>query len=206
MKPDLATQAIEAERSHIGHEIHDALIPLIFTASATLQNQIELSADDDPARDRLLSANALLTEALQTARSILTQVYPPELDNTVWTQAAKHTVSRVIAPNIQVDWQLSDESYDYSRPIAAAVYRIIVEAARNASRHGEASQIDIVARKDSVKITDNGKGFDPETVGDDRFGIRSMKGRADLVGGSLRVESKKGDSTTIVFELPTATA
>lgn len=53
-------------------------------------------------------------------------------------------------------------------------------------------------------MTDDGDGFDPDSaLGDGRgLGLRSMRERAEMVGGELTLISRPGDSTTMVIRVP----
>lgn len=200
---ELATRLIEMERAQVGHEIHDALLPLIFAASAGVSS---LADRDGADRERLRQIAAWLEDAMQTGRRLLTQVYPPELVDSVWTQAAKDTLERLFPQETSsIRWQVDSAINDLSRPTAFAAYRIVVEAVRNAIGHGKATEVTIEAQtKPSgfcVLIRDNGCGFEPAQVPQDRFGLRAMMGRAALVGGSLWVDSAPGGPTTITFEV-----
>ena len=54
-----------------------------------------------------------------------------------------------------------------------------------------------------LEIRDDGVGFDPESSIDRQgLGLASMKERARLVGGELRVESAKGKGTRVVVRVP----
>ncbi|NNE00801.1 MAG: hypothetical protein HKN47_26095 [Pirellulaceae bacterium] len=201
MKPDLATEAIEAERAQIGHEIHDALLPLIFAASASLQNHLDGPNSDHGDRENLLQAHRWLRDALQTGRTLLTQVYPPELKNTSWVLAAQHATTALIDDDIDTQWQIDAAAHAWPPSVASTAYRIVVEAVRNAVRHGKATQIKVVADAQLLSVVDNGCGFDPAVVAEDRYGIRSMKGRAALIGGSLDVDSQVGGPTEVRLSL-----
>jgi two-component system sensor histidine kinase DegS len=91
------------------------------------------------------------------------------------------------------------------------LFRIIQEALSNVHKHAKADrvsiQLDIDLERLRVTITDNGVGFDMETVLRDpekwdHFGIKGILERARLVGGEGRVESKKGQGTKIIVEVP----
>lgn len=200
---DQATRQLEVERAQIGHEIHDGLLPLIFAASSAVSSVID-QAESDDARQRLQQASDWLADAMQFGRRLLTEVYPPELAGTTWTAAASDALQRLIDPGTTtIDWQIDDEASDVAATDAAAAYRIVVEAVRNAIRHGQATEVKVSARCHQaglqVVIQDNGGGFLPAEIPDDRYGIRSMKGRAALVGGRLAIESKPGGPTTVTF-------
>ena len=67
--------------------------------------------------------------------------------------------------------------------------------------HGEGDTIAIRLLVDRLVIVDDGRGFDPESVPSDRFGLRSMRGRARLIGKRLDIDSQVGGPTSITFWL-----
>ncbi|MFH1030963.1 MAG: ATP-binding protein [Chloroflexota bacterium] len=82
---------------------------------------------------------------------------------------------------------------------------------RNAWRHAEAAQAEVVVEfnegKVRIIISDDGKGFSlPKTIGDlaryGKLGLAGMQERAQLIGGTLAVESQPGKGTTITVEVP----
>jgi signal transduction histidine kinase len=206
-------QMIDLERSQIGHDLHDLLLPLIFAASANLQTVID-SADpssdrvsiqpasiDTASLERLRQSGRWLQEALQCGRNLLTQIYPPELDRLPWLVAAKDVAERICGPDCEIMWKVDESSPvcdpNWDRDVAGCAYRILVESLRNAIRHGKAEAVSIRCQSDGLLIVDDGKGFVPDAVEPSRFGIRSMKGRAALVGKTLTVESQPGGPTTV---------
>ena len=168
-----------------------------------------MAADDsheqsEETREKLRQVVAWLDQALQTGRRILTQVYPPELVDQVWWKVAQDTIQRLFGddtPSIQ--WQVDPTAHETTSSIAMAAYRIVVEAVRNAIRHGRATEITVIAEKvgDGLRIVirDNGCGFEPSLVPKDRFGIQTMIGRAELVGGNVEIVSAAGGPTTVTF-------
>ncbi|MCS7467514.1 histidine kinase [Stieleria sp. ICT_E10.1] len=204
-----AAQIIDLERSQIGHDVHDLLIPLMFAASANLQAALR-SADGPagelaPLLDRIAKSDEWLQQALSLARNLLTQIYPPELDQLSWLAAAKDTANRIGGSDCQVDWDVDPASpvcdSNWNRDQATTAYRVLIEALRNATRHGNAKTISIHCQPDRLVIVDDGTGFDPAAIDPNRFGIRSMKGRARLVGKTVSVESAPGGPTTVTMTL-----
>lgn len=198
-----ANAMIDLERSQIGHEIHDALLPLIFAASANLSSlDLEaISSVNKQAATQVQQAQDFLRDALQYGRQMLTQIYPPELERWPFAAAIKDAAERICQSQCDLIWQFDDESpvcdSQWDRNQAAATYRIIIEAIRNALRHGKAGCIAIRCHQDHLVIVDDGNGFAPSTVPGGHFGIRSMKGRAALVGYRLSIESEPGGPTTV---------
>ena len=88
---------------------------------------------------------------------------------------------------------------------ALNLYRIAQEAVANAVQHGEPKELRISLTRDrrgiTLSIRDSGKGMSA-TTGYNGLGIHIMKYRANTVGGSLTVDSKPNDGTTITCHVP----
>ena len=89
--------------------------------------------------------------------------------------------------------------------LALNLYRIAQEAVANAVQHGKPKEITISLTRDRRGITliirDSGKGMSV-TTGHEGLGIHIMKYRANAIGGSLTVDSKPNDGTTITCHVP----
>ncbi len=91
------------------------------------------------------------------------------------------------------------------------LFRITQEALRNVWRHSEATEAEVTVEFDDQKtritVSDNGKGFDlPRTIGDlardGKLGLAGMQERAQLLGGTVKVQSQPGRGTSITVEVP----
>jgi signal transduction histidine kinase len=92
-----------------------------------------------------------------------------------------------------------------------ALYRIVQEALTNAARHAHATRVDVLLerRGDQIVIVveDNGVGFEADLARlaqSGHLGLVGMQERAEMLGGSLVIESTAGAGTTIVVEVPYA--
>lgn len=85
------------------------------------------------------------------------------------------------------------------------LFRIVQEALNNIERHAQAKQVwvklDVCAGM-SITIKDDGIGFDATMMDEERFGLRGMRERAELIGAHLRVDSAAGHGTTVTATLP----
>jgi signal transduction histidine kinase len=98
------------------------------------------------------------------------------------------------------------------RPVVELqLMRIIQEALANVRKHARATTATVdVARIDGtirVTVTDDGQGFNPAAKARTefpRFGLSTMRERADSIGGTLTIDSGPGKGTTVRFELPGA--
>ena len=88
-------------------------------------------------------------------------------------------------------------------------YRIAGEALRNAFRHAHAQRITVEIRYDKrqfcLRVRDDGKGIDEETIRRQpagHFGLHGMRERAEIVGGRLDVWSKVDSGTQVELSIP----
>jgi protein-histidine pros-kinase len=93
------------------------------------------------------------------------------------------------------------------RPEAAvALFRIAQEALNNAAKHASAARISVglVERSGELvlSITDDGKGFDAAAAPRGRWGMTTMRERAEAAGGRLSVDSSPGSGTTVRAAVP----
>lgn len=93
--------------------------------------------------------------------------------------------------------------------VAEALLSALRAALENALRHSGASAADLVLAYDddtvTVMITDQGRGFDPAAVPDDRLGLRaSIVERVEAVGGHVDIWSSPGSGASIVMRAPVA--
>jgi signal transduction histidine kinase len=89
------------------------------------------------------------------------------------------------------------------RPIVLATREAVV----NAARHSGADKVDVYAEATPARIEvfvrDRGAGFDPETVPQDRHGLRdSIVDRMRRHGGTAEVRSRPGEGTEVRLTQP----
>src|SRR5438105_4689746 len=91
--------------------------------------------------------------------------------------------------------------------VEKGLLRIAQEALGNALRHADASRVALsLASHDSriaLRVADDGRGFDPEEAEkrSRRLGLTSMRERAEALGGTLAIDSRAGDGTTVTVEV-----
>ncbi|HEY0073023.1 MAG TPA: PAS domain S-box protein, partial [Abditibacteriaceae bacterium] len=101
----------------------------------------------------------------------------------------------------------------YPEAIETALYRIVQEALTNVQRHAGAKQVSVILEKSQSTLTaiveDDGQGFDPEKdeqghgrPASHRLGLLGMQERMEIVGGTLTIESRPGQGTTVYARAP----
>ena len=95
---------------------------------------------------------------------------------------------------------------DLPADVHITLYRIAQEALNNITKHARAKQakvsLDCEAGQARLRISDDGRGFDPEAAQASQMGLRIMKERAHAIGATLRVESQPGQGTQIAVDWP----
>jgi signal transduction histidine kinase len=85
--------------------------------------------------------------------------------------------------------------------VQIALYRIAQEALNNVIKHAGANTaaVSLVFAQDAVdlRVSDDGRGFDPGCAGSGRLGLRGMRERSQAIGATLRLESHPGQGTTV---------
>ena len=93
----------------------------------------------------------------------------------------------------------------FASPVESTAYRIVQEALTNLARHAETPQAIVQLFADeqtlTVSIRDLGSGFDPANVREGS-GLGGMRERAELLGGSLDIDTAPGAGVRITAELP----
>jgi signal transduction histidine kinase/phage shock protein PspC (stress-responsive transcriptional regulator) len=89
----------------------------------------------------------------------------------------------------------------------AALAKAAREAMINAAKHAGVDRIDVYAEADAdsveLFVRDRGVGFDPESMAEDRMGVRgSIVGRVERHGGTVTIRSKPGEGTEVAMTMP----
>ena len=215
-----ALEARVDERTRIAREIHDTLLQsfqgllLVFQAVSNL-----LPARPDEAKQRMEHALDQASDAITEGRDAVLELRSGGLNTADLGEAigkfAKELLSgdkRETAPELSV--QVEGTPQPLSPIIRDEVYRIGVESLRNAVRHANARRIEVDIRYSNdglrLRIRDDGKGIDPVVLGQEHipghWGLRGMRERAKLVGGTFEVWSQLGAGTEAELTIPAARA
>ena len=103
---------------------------------------------------------------------------------------------------IEVKLELSKNRWELSADEAMVIYRIVQEFLSNALKHGKATKVRTFFNftEDGLRIflKDNGKGCDHIMLGN---GLKGMKERVNLLGGTLEYSSEPGKGFEMVIQL-----
>ncbi|PDW03420.1 HAMP domain-containing sensor histidine kinase [Candidatus Viridilinea mediisalina] len=205
-----ALLAAVEERNRLARELHDSVSQELFSLTLlAAAAQRTLEQQPDVAATRLHEIEASARRALEETRSIIFALRPAILDGRGLAPALRDLTTAlgerqglIIKLEIVGEQRIPLEHEQ-------ALFRIVQEALANVSRHSGVRTADVQLHYHDTGVTlevcDQGRGFDPQARRDPRaFGLQSMTERAQVLGGSLQLQSEPGQGTKLLVQLPLA--
>jgi len=200
--------SIVEERNRLARELHDSVSQKLFglVLSAEAAGTL-LDRDPGEARAELDRLRTLAQEVMEELRSLVFELRPPALESEgLATALRKHVdvLRRVYRREIHLELTGTPRRVP---ELEREVFRVAQEALQNALRHADATRLDVeLAANDRrllLTVRDDGVGFDPQAAGvrSRRLGLTSMEERAEALGGTLSIESRPGEGTTVRLEV-----
>jgi len=200
------------ERESLARELHDGMGQVLAAAQLQVASARELLVKGDSASVEacLRRAGDATQEAKESIREYLLGVKARSsprqgLIAVLRQYLAQYRDTYGIHTELAVPAELDKQQID--PVVESQLQPIIQEALINARRHGRACSARVVFEQCDgqlhVTIEDDGCGFDFSAVSAHQgFGLRSMRGRAEAVGGVLKVSSKPGKGTQVSVQVP----
>ena len=208
----LATQVIAAqdeERARVARELHDSVAQTL--AALVLQLSAAQRRSTDPSlAEQLELVRAIAGEALEEVRLLSHTVHPRVLEDLGLPSALEWLARQTReAEGLAINVSVSPVPDTLPPPSAAALYRVAQEALRNAVRHAQARQVDIVLEQEPsgllrLDVVDDGVGFDLAVAEERRpgMGLFAMRERVGLVDGTMDIDSIPGAGTRVSARVP----
>ena len=193
------------------HDIPTQTISAVAMRLRIIQRLMDTSPDEVPGE--LETAEGMAVRATEEIRHVLFKLRPLALESQ-GLSAALEQLSEKLQQTYKQAAQFKvhpEVEYYLDSTQQGALFYLIEEAVNNARKYAEASLIKVQAVRQNnfivVRISDNGVGFDAAQVNasyDERgsFGMVNMRERAELLEGTLKLESKPGKGTTITVLIP----
>ncbi|MGC5167231.1 sensor histidine kinase [Luteimicrobium sp. DT211] len=221
----LVVQAREAgvqdERQRLAGEIHDTLAQGL--AGIVTQLEAADGATDDTVRSAHLDrARALARESLTEARRSVRALRPEQLERATLGEAlAEHAVEWTRVSGVPVQVEITGAVLPLPDDVGSALFRVAQEALTNVAKHADASRVGVTLTYLSdvvvLDVRDDGVGFDPAarpSVHDgaappaeasEGYGLVGMIARLARVGGSLTIETARGEGVALSASVPAGT-
>jgi two-component system, chemotaxis family, CheB/CheR fusion protein len=198
-------EVTERERSRVSQDLHDGLCQELTATAFFLKSKAKAIARKTPDCARaLLEAAETVNENAGRARDLARGLNPFELGEGGLLVALRELATRANERRpCRCEFSRALTVRDES--IAMNLYRVAQEAVNNALKHARASEIIIGLRKENhdvvLTIRDDGTGI-RSLRKKKTMGIHMMKYRADVCGGKLEIESRRGHGTTVTCRVP----
>jgi two-component system sensor histidine kinase DegS len=199
--------AASEERARIAREIHDGLGHALVASILRLELCSWLIRKEPEEAERILQSEVpALRAAWNEGRDMAFHLRPWEREGRGFIETLRRHIGRFAErTGIAVDLDADDESWELPPDIEMTATRIIQEALTNIAKHARAKQASVCVDYEFGKlhcvIKDDGVGFEADAASGS-FGLYAMQDRAERCGGTLRVQSRPGEGTTIDLVIP----
>jgi signal transduction histidine kinase len=202
---DRAIDASDAERRRIARDLHDTVVQDLAGTAFSVSALARDAGTPPEARRHLNEVGGSLRQSLRSLRSLLAEIYPPELS----AERLGSALDDLVAPaaNAGVQALVSVEGAEGAGDASVAlVWRVAQEAVRNALRHANPTTLEVRVRRVenvlTLEVSDDGIGFEPAApAAPDSFGLRGLRSLVAEAGGTLDVTSNPSRGTTVMLEV-----
>jgi PAS domain S-box-containing protein len=199
--------AANQERTRLARDLHDAVTQTIYSASLITEVLPSIwERNPEEGRRNLLMLRQLVRGALAEMRTLLFELRPASMDAAELSTLLHHLGDALTGrTRIPVEYQIVEDGAP-PKDIKIAVYRIAQEAINNIAKHSEATRVEVGLQSNSdhlqLTVKDDGRGFDPRQVPDEKLGTKIMSERAHEISASLELDSAAGKGTRISLSWP----
>lgn len=198
-------QILGVERERIARELHDGAIQSVYTAGLLVESAHKLVETDSVISGRLEGALKAIQTAIGDLRRSLTDLHRQPSGESLSSALQQISMDPRFRSLVEIQLDLDLPEGEFLSPIRTDhILAIVGEALSNIARHAHARQVILRARREQdslcMEIQDDGSGFTEDVS--QGYGLRNMRDRARLLGGSLRIESVKGKGTILSVQVP----
>lgn len=216
MRAELLRQIISAqedERRRVARELHDVTSQALATLGVRLEVLMAPRVSDSKdIETQLEEMKSLLTTTSKEVHELIYDLRPSLLDDLGLPAALRSCAHNSLeAAGVEVYLEVVGQEKRLPPQVEISLFRIVQEAITNIASHARAQSAYISLEfKDkgvAVQVEDDGVGFDLSQVfgsagGWESVGLLGMKERAELLGGTLSIDTKPGGGTRLAVEIP----
>ena len=198
-------QILQAERERVSRELHDGAIQTVYTAGLMVESIRKKIESANPLALRLDRVISALHSAIRDLRQFVAELEPDPSTESLAEGLRKLAEDPDLQTLIKVKLSINcDENHLQPPARTMHVLAIVNEALSNVARHARARQAWVVAERRNgqlvLSVADDGNGISDEYIAG--FGLRNMRDRARLLGGTLRLELRAPRGTQVVLTVP----
>jgi signal transduction histidine kinase len=198
------------ERRAIAGYLHDDLAQVLYRMALHLDiSEKQLAkGDGHKAREEISALRVSRDRAMELVRALIRDLHRSPLGREGLAEALRSYAAEVQKDTgVRMKTRLGE--VEMAPPVQLLCYHIAREAVMNAVKHAEANTITIslepTREGGRLSISDDGVGFDVEEgEPEGHYGLTMMRERAQVAGGTFRMESTAGQGTTVTADFPTS--
>ena len=202
---------VHGERTRLAREIHDTLLQSLLGVALHF-DVIAQKLDSSPAiaKQHLLRVRDEVEQYIREARQSIWNLRSPMLQSHDLAHAIRKTCEGMATTkDVLFDFAVTGSPVRIDVKVEEHLFRICHEAVTNAIRHADAAHIRVELQYTDASVTlrvsDDGCGFDAASSFDNRWGLIDMKERAEKIGARFSVTSAPGQGTSVEAEVPVST-
>jgi len=207
-------EALEGDRSKVAKDLHDGICGSLAGIKFGLEGIGEQLASAAPeAAEGLNNLIAHLADTIKDTKRAAANLRPLMIDELGLLRTIQRFTEQFASQyrNIRVDARIDLKETDIPRELKIVIYRLLQEAISNTAKHSDADAFQLRLKRDAdwiiLEMEDNGSGFDYQDTTDPTdhltgSGLRNMRQRAEVCGGSFALSSQGGKGTCIKIRLP----
>lgn len=198
----------EQTLKNVSQEIHDNIGQILILVKLTLNT---IHSDENLfLQEKIDNSQQLLGKAIQDLRDLSKSLNSDTISEMGLVKAIEYEFELIKkAGNYRTILTEEGDFFQLSHQHELILFRILQETINNILKHSNASVVTVDIRYNpgnfSLKISDNGKGFDLAALNADNntgSGIRNIQNRARLIGADVSIQSQQGTGTTVDITLP----
>jgi two-component system, NarL family, sensor kinase len=203
-----AMEATDGERRRIASDLHDGVVQdlagVAFSLGATARRLAAQRGEPEPS---ISDAADRVRQAVRGLRSLLVEIYPPNLYEEGLEAALSDLLARLAPRNIATSLDV-DVATGLGVEVTELLYRVAQEGVRNVVEHADAGRVEISVSQDAdttvLCVVDDGRGLDDAAIParPGHLGLRALAGLAESLGATLSIESQPGQGTALRLEVP----
>src|SRR5437660_2276454 len=206
--------SLEAERERLYRDVHDGPAQVLANAIFEveyLERVAERASSEvrQTLRSELSGLKGQFRSSLDSVRAMSYDLRPPELSELPLAEAMRNYASEWESRcGIKVASTLDTAETGLTPTAELAIYRVMQEALQNVHKHARATSVGVNWSRSNrtwvLHVTDDGAGFDIVKAArrQKSVGLLSMRERAELIGGTLQIQSTPGKGTAVTLLLP----
>jgi len=212
------TRVEQRERRRLAELLHDGLQQMLVAAKFRVTDARRRVHENDALEQNLNHIDQLLTQSIETSRSLTMELSPPVLQELGLVPALGWLADFMETKHdLRVEVRAAANAEPSSMELRLLLFQVARELLFNVVKHaGVQAAVVVLDRKGqalSLKVIDQGRGFDfsawqteARSPASNRFGLLDVQYRVELAGGQLDLQSAadRGTEVTVTVPLPSA--